>query len=117
MHMLSVRPYKAKEQQCCVDTEEASVTFDPENTNIDFCLAVFTSRIKKVFYTYVCKLHFMSFIVFYLCFPAVSLFVLFCVLFCKNQNVCKPLDLRALPLGWTSERRSVFSVFLIYLVP
>lgn len=45
-------------------TEEASVTFDLQNTNIDFCLAVFTSRIKKVFYTYVCKLCRSAFYVF-----------------------------------------------------
>lgn len=52
MHMLSMRPCKAKEQRFGVDTEEESVTFDPQNTNIYLCL-VFTSCIEKVFYLYV----------------------------------------------------------------
>lgn len=81
MHMFSMWPFKAKEQRPCVDTEEDSVTFDLQNTNIDFCLVVFTSSIKKVFYTYMyvncAVLHFMSFNVFLFVFHPLCLVLCF----------------------------------------
>lgn len=84
--------------------------------HIDLCLVVFAST-KYFTYLYAnCKL--MSFHVFYLCFPALVLFVLF--YFIRNHKfVCKPSELKAKPLGWSSfsERRVLFSVFLIYIVP
>lgn len=71
-----MRLLEAKEQQVDVHIEEDSVTFDLQNTNIDLCLAVSTSRIKKVFDAYVRKLCRSAFYVFfYLCFPAVALFL------------------------------------------
>lgn len=121
MRMLSMWPFKAKEQRCCVDTREANVTLDLQNT--DFCLVVCISR-KYFTHMYVnCGvLHFLFFnVVFFICVlqpsPSLSCSVFYFVRI--KRFVCKPLDSRAVPLWWTlsSERRFVFSVFLIYLVP
>lgn len=122
MHILSTRSYEAKEQ-LGDDEEELGVTFDLQNTQT-FCLSVFVSHIKKVFYIYVHELCRSAFYVFY-CFifvfssrhPLCPVSVFYSV---KNHNDCLSAvtQTRAVPL-WVCppKRRSVSSVFLIYLVP
>ncbi len=88
MHLLSVPPCKAKELQFGVDTDEGSLTFA-------LCSHHASSKCFTCMYINCVVLHFMSCCFWFLLFSSCPILVMFSVVFCKHQNDCKPLDLRA----------------------